>query len=862
MGVINYSDWFLGSKDEVLEMHDELHLYGLGNFNTSINYSGLALYHTSSEYTSPPTLAEGIDFLTGTNWQDSKSLVLYVRPIRSFVGAVGEYAIRDIGPAGGRIFAYTGGRYFEACPFDLAPCVWSNIITGLTTTGTAIGTGQANTTAIISQAGHTDSAAKLCDDLIVSVGSITPPPLVSYSASRIYTFYITVGSSLLEVFPLNFLESSLVDSQKDNEIFYRRVFSGTLTFTNLRGDYDIFYAIHEVDPCSKIFFQIKRAGILYWHGYFSTTDGKWDIDRCTFEVTPFTLDDYTDILEKADTQYDILLIYSKITTRAIHGIIDIYYRHNRWLNDVINFLALKISATATVSSTFFTAATNPVTLGTNKLINLTIAQKSDIIRPTSTDPARQAMMSWNELMDILWNMWQVRWNYDSVTDTINVEHISWFTSSPGMDLRTQLLCKATNKFSYVKEKMPKFEKFLFMEANNPNFTGLIWYNSACVNQNPDTNVKETSVKVTTDLEYIINNPTAISDEGFVILCNYYNSGELQVETAIGVFTTDVRLNMRLSWANLHNAYFRHNRVLIEGIMNGSAITFWSAQKTIKQECFAIICPSDSYNPANEITTELGETYFSGVKASVEQSELSPSGEMKFSLLYGPPDNIPAVITDPIVDESYLLATPDTMLFDYDDDTASEYQSAQITMSDGAAPFTVNMSSAAWAEYDVYAIDNNTQITGNPALWLSGCYLRIFPINANGGAERSGIVEISGTGVTSEVITISQLATPATVSIYAGDIAIMTISSEIAILGIGGIHVAFTPHYVPGGDVHYDVCWFVYVNGVEGYSSGITGLACTNDSYKNSSLIATPGLDWGSGDVIDVYLYYESAPGLS
>ncbi|MDD4476776.1 MAG: DUF1566 domain-containing protein [Patescibacteria group bacterium] len=43
---------------------------------------------------------------------------------------------------------------------------WSNVVDQLAGTSDAIGTGQANTTAIVGQAGHTTSAAKLCDDLV------------------------------------------------------------------------------------------------------------------------------------------------------------------------------------------------------------------------------------------------------------------------------------------------------------------------------------------------------------------------------------------------------------------------------------------------------------------------------------------------------------------------------------------------------------------------------------------------------------------------------------------------------------------------------------------------------------------------
>ena len=83
------------------------------------------------------------------------------------------YVIGDTGPAGGKIFYDKGNdiggwRYLEAAPNDQGVSIWSNIPDQLGTTGTNIGTGQANTTAIIGQTGHTESAAKLCDDLVLN----------------------------------------------------------------------------------------------------------------------------------------------------------------------------------------------------------------------------------------------------------------------------------------------------------------------------------------------------------------------------------------------------------------------------------------------------------------------------------------------------------------------------------------------------------------------------------------------------------------------------------------------------------------------------------------------------------------------
>lgn len=493
--------------------------------------------------------------------------------------------------------------------------------------------------------------------------------IIPYTPGNIpeYRFYLTQNTMTYEVFPLNFLSTSLDDQKGDNQAFYRRKFNGSLTFgtnslvrdvsgviQNRRDDWDLIWGFEQIDSCEKLYLTITRtvAGVTdtYWEGYFSTADGKFDIDNCTFEVTPIVEDDYTTLFEGADTQYNILDVATIVSTNAyVFGLYDVDYTRNRWLckldsDNVLEFLADKVIPGVTVTSDFFTdSPNNYVTLTTNHLLYLTIAQKSDIIRPASTNPATSAMMSFNELMDILWGLFQVQWQYDALTDTIIVEHVSYFPQNAGLDLRNQLTTVATNKYSYKKEAMPKYEKFSFVEADNEDFVGVpIYYDSYCVNTDPESNTKELAVNVTTDLQYIIDNPDAIADEGFVILCNYLDVTYF-VELEGGALSGDVKLNNHLSWANLHNRYYRHNRVLIEGYMNDVLTTFWSAIKTKVQDCSAIVCTD--YDPADEITTELGETYFRGAKASVDTSSLKPNNEIKFKLAYGPDENTNTGVAD-------------------------------------------------------------------------------------------------------------------------------------------------------------------------------------------------------------------------
>jgi hypothetical protein len=79
--------------------------------------------------------------------------------------------LRGTGPAGGLIFydkgSYSNGwRYLEAAPNDQSTgIVWWNNIGPTGATATAIGTGQANTTTIVTIQGVGSYAAQLCDTL-------------------------------------------------------------------------------------------------------------------------------------------------------------------------------------------------------------------------------------------------------------------------------------------------------------------------------------------------------------------------------------------------------------------------------------------------------------------------------------------------------------------------------------------------------------------------------------------------------------------------------------------------------------------------------------------------------------------------
>lgn len=474
-----------------------------------------------------------------------------------------------------------------------------------------------------------------------------------------YTFTITTASSVVyEVFPLNWLECALVDELEGDNVFYRRKFQGELTFggKKLCDDFNLFWAIEQSDPCEVIYLTIYQDSDIYWEGKFSTSDGKWDLDASTFSVTPLPVDDYSEWIEETDVEYNILQAgLDFVTTTAYQSPdYDEEYDRNLWLMDVIEYIVQQTVdaslswASGTIISEFFDDDPNYVTGGTNRYTLVTIAQKSDIKRPDATNPATVGMMSFDDLMEIL-KIWNLRWDYrreDVVfmpTMVFRIEHLSWWTSPEGIDIRTQEMAIKSNKYRYLKETMPKYEKFAMMEAKNLAFVGKpIWYDSACINPDINNNSTDFSVNITTDIEYILDcmdalaggDDTQISDSGWVIFANEDRAGTYYILSGYSILDVGVLLNYYMSWECLHNYFWRHGRQVESGYLNGQYVAaFYSSRKIKEQQVNIIKCTE--FDPDEYITTELGETYFNGEKGYVSKAVIKPYGEINLTLVYGP-----------------------------------------------------------------------------------------------------------------------------------------------------------------------------------------------------------------------------------
>jgi Protein of unknown function (DUF1566) len=150
-----YNDWFLPSKDEL----DQLYLQR-SYFHNPFLSDGT--YWSSSEYNATDAWTQ--DFSTGGKTNTSKVSTGHALAIRKF------FLIGD-SFGGGKIFYVdgTGQHGLIAAPSDQSTgAQWGCSGTLISGTGTAIGTGQGNTAAIVAGCGTAGIAARICDTLTLN----------------------------------------------------------------------------------------------------------------------------------------------------------------------------------------------------------------------------------------------------------------------------------------------------------------------------------------------------------------------------------------------------------------------------------------------------------------------------------------------------------------------------------------------------------------------------------------------------------------------------------------------------------------------------------------------------------------------
>lgn len=371
------------------------------------------------------------------------------------------------------------------------------------------------------------------------------------------------------------------------------------------------------------------------------------------------------------------------------------------LTIVSNFLQLNPDATFEATYPLFTPGLT---------YNLMLFVKSDVKRPfdsnlsTNIDINDNSIAVPTTLKEIIVNLCTAyNLNWKIINGALRIEHISWFERSVTLDMTVKPYFNSllfTRKYTYKADALPRYETFTFMEALHTDFVGkAIEYVGDCVTDNKSAQKKETPIpNWTTDivacLEHGTANDSLISDDGFVLMACTLTAGVYYPISVAPVLDTKAYSNNCLGWAFLHAEYFRHERLQLNGYLNGTYQTFLTV-KPIKKRIalFMKWCCDDTLTLTDLVHTEMGD-------AQIESAAYKNyNDELTLTLLY--PDTTPAVACLQPVSFTYVRRDGELFTFNTQFITADNYHTEiEATLPDGSVViFTIDPDSNGEAPAD-------------------------------------------------------------------------------------------------------------------------------------------------------------------
>lgn len=486
---------------------------------------------------------------------------------------------------------------------------------------------------------------------------------------RHYIRELPVIGGYTEVFPLGFNDVKLNHVREDGSIFFRRILEGELEFTNRPQedvtDYTLFKNIEDSNRCQLYEYKIEREcnGEFseYWYGTFGTVDGRFDLDRCIFKMTPSVKDNYACLL--TDLEINVLSAPTTIEVNVDSNepLNNRLYENCRNFDECLEYVSTQTcNEIQGVVSDFFqinpenVSAINYVTGTENLYTEMAFGSMQDIKEPIPAIETSFETVTFRQLMDELRILFNVYWFIDE-NENVRIEHITYFFVQSGLDLTLaeyQDYVSGTRKYSYNQQDSPKYEVW---SMNNSDQGGTIEIDSVCGSLQSisgkdvitkGTTKKYSLSKIYTDYYRVFYEPDKLPTDnvGLFLFATFTSSGDRYM---FGYVQNEEMVLPRLV-LRFHrhdrpqlNCNFIYNPTPADFTQRDYGNLFVYTQKPTKiQDAFRIkLCCDDDYDPKEYITSSMGTAYVQGDSFSIRKNTL------ELNLSYRPdPDN--SDITDP------------------------------------------------------------------------------------------------------------------------------------------------------------------------------------------------------------------------
>lgn len=356
------------------------------------------------------------------------------------------------------------------------------------------------------------------------------------------------------------------------------------------------------------------AGTYYMPPYYGPTTTFYPVsitqwpDKARFGYYLSIWFSYNSVITALDSQYRLAQVVSVAYQMAdvIKALIE------------ANGLGVTFDSTSDYSLILFGNTTTSNVLGGRSITPFLVA-KANIIngdyRKVYPDPS----ITLGQIFSMLKNTMQIYWYLDG--SKIRLEHRRYFdnglsySGAPvvGYDL-TEMMCPRSsrswasgrNQYKYDKDEMPERYQFGWMDTVTKPFSGYpIVVNSDAVEGGL---IEEVTVdNFTSDIDYMLTNPSGVSEDGFAIIGAILSGGNY-LTPIVSQTTDNVAYNIQnglMSYIYLHPIYWLDDMPAESLTINNAPYMAHSVKRTKRQE---IDFPSDNYevDEYELIKTEMGE----------------------------------------------------------------------------------------------------------------------------------------------------------------------------------------------------------------------------------------------------------------
>lgn len=266
-------------------------------------------------------------------------------------------------------------------------------------------------------------------------------------------------------------------------------------------------------------------------------------------------------------------------------------------------------------SQFLYGATNPIS---HQKFELLLTQKTNVLVGDYDRPAQKAPTTLQQLTNMLRDCFRCFWYIED--GKFKVEHILWFrnggsySANPGLtvDLTTLLNVRngktwgfASSKWSFDKVDMAERYQFEWMDDVTQPFEGSS-INILSKFVTPGKIEEITVSNFTSDVDYMILNPSAISEDGFALFAAVRDSNNnlvLPYRTFSAQGVDFVLQNYILSFYYLQPTYYVYDLPARRVEINGSSMNAYGVERKKKQ---TVTYPSiDDPDPMKLVKTPIG-----------------------------------------------------------------------------------------------------------------------------------------------------------------------------------------------------------------------------------------------------------------